>query len=118
MNKIILPDSDEKLLEECRVDLFRSGGKGGQHVNKTSSAVRLTHLPTGIVASCQEERSQYLNKKRCLEKLRRKVEELNYRPPPRHRTREPAWVKEKVLATKKIRSGKKAMRRPPVPEDD
>ncbi len=118
MNEIVLPDSDADLLKECRIDFFRSSGKGGQHVNKTSSAVRLTHLTTGIVVSCQEERSQYLNKKRCLEKLRQKVKQLNYKPPPRKKTRAPAWAKEQTLASKKIRSSRKALRRSPDMEDN
>ena len=69
-------DIDFKLdMSELKIDTFRSSGAGGQHVNKTESAIRITHLPTGTVVECQDERSQYKNKDRALQILRSKLYE-------------------------------------------
>ena len=76
----IMPEAEEVDLEldpaELKIDTFRSSGAGGQHINKTSSAVRLIHKPTGIVVASQQERSQFQNKDNCMKQLRAKLIEL------------------------------------------
>ncbi len=110
MAKILLPVCDEDLLAECKVETYRASGKGGQHINVTDSAVRLTHAPTGIVVTSQKERSQLLNKKDCIAKLRRIVEKRNYVKPKRIATRMPKSVKLKNIAAKSKSSEKKRLR--------
>jgi peptide chain release factor 2 len=80
----VMPEIDDNMEvdirpEDLKMDVFRASGAGGQHINKTSSAVRLTHLPTGIVVSCQTQRSQFQNKDYAMKLLRAKLVEIKER---------------------------------------
>jgi len=103
--------TDEELIDHCEIQTFRSSGKGGQHVNKTESAVRMVHVPTGITVTCSKERSQYLNKMECLVRLREKLEKKGRKTAPRLKTKVPAAAKKKRRESKEKKSSKKEIRR-------
>ena len=118
MDELRIPDTDEELLAECDVDTFHASGKGGQSVNTTDSAVRLRHRPSGIAVTCRRERSQLMNKRSCLKRLREKLVALNYEAPERVPTKEPRKVKAAVKETKQRTAARKRLRRPPSSEDE
>ena len=115
--KIILPEDDEALLRQCQFTATRSSGPGGQHVNTTDSAVRLEHLPTGLIVNSQRHRSQVMNRRDCIVKLRTLVARLNYRKPKRTPTRVSRAALERRRKAREKKSQKKSQRRPPKADE-
>ncbi len=113
-----IPESDSELLGQCRVDVFRSGGKGGQHQNVTESGVRLTHLSTGTVVTSRRFRSQLANKRNALVTLRKRLAALNEHEKRRIPTRPSRRVRERRVSLKQRHSSKKTLRRKPRLDDD
>lgn len=97
--------TDRDLLErEVEVEVFRASGPGGQHVNKTESALRLVHPPSGVVVIAQDSSSQHRNREIAFERLAERLERLNYVPPKRVATKPTRASKERRLGGKKLRS--------------
>jgi protein subunit release factor A len=103
--------SDEALLAACDEEFFVAGGPGGQHRNKTSTAVRLTHRPSGLVITATERRSQLQNRGVALERLRERLEKAAFVAPRRVATRPSRGAKKRRLADKRLHSEKKQGRR-------
>ena len=110
--------TDRSTLErEVVVQVFRASGPGGQHVNKTESALRLTHLPSGVVVTAQDSPSQHRNRETAFERLVKKLERLNHVPKKRVKTRPTRASKERRIEAKK-REGVKKQARGRVRNDD
>lgn len=107
----------EDLEREVEVEFFRSSGPGGQNVNKRETAVRLRHVPSGIVVEVQSERTQGANREIALERLQEKLRQLNRPHKRRFKTRVPKREKERRLKEKHYHSEIKKRRKPPrIPE--
>ncbi|MCH2461478.1 MAG: peptide chain release factor-like protein [Gemmatimonadetes bacterium] len=113
-----IPEEDEKLLAECRVETFRSGGPGGQHQNVTESGVRLVHIPTGIRVAARDERSQHRNRRIALKRLRDKLTELSRETKARVPSQVPTSERAKRLHNKRKHARKKSLRKRPELEDE
>ena len=97
--------TDRDALErEVVVEVFRASGPGGQHVNKTESALRLTHPPSGVVVLAQDTRSQHRNRETAFERLVEALVRLNHVPKKRVATKPSRGAKERRIAEKKVRS--------------
>ena len=110
---------DRETLElEVRLDTYRASGPGGQHVNKTNSAIRLTHLPSGVVVIAQDSSSQFRNKEIAFERLIERLKKLNHVPKKRVATRPTRASKERRIEEKKTRATVKSVRRKKVSHDE
>jgi len=107
----------ECLAGEIEITVYRASGPGGQHRNKTESAVRIRHIPSGVIVVATEHRSQMRNRRLAMERLVARLQSLNRVPKTRRRTREPGWVGEDRLRRKRRQSLKKRLRREGRKED-
>lgn len=108
----------EVLAAQVRIDTFRASGPGGQHVNKTNSAIRLTHAPSGVVVIAQDSSSQFRNKEIAFTRLIEKLKRLNHVPKPRRATKPTRASKERRIGDKKTRAVVKTTRSKKVSADE
>ena len=109
--------SDEDLARQCETEAFHASGPGGQVGNTSDSAVRMRHVPTGIVVTSREQRSQLQNRQTCLRKIRQQLELRARRPKVRKATKPSKAARQRRLDAKRRRSDVKNSRRKPGLED-
>ena len=102
--RIVYATDRETLEGQVRIDTYRASGPGGQHVNKTNSAIRITHEPSGVVVIAQDSSSQFRNKELAYERLIEKLKKLNHVPKKRFATKPSRASKERRIETKKTRA--------------
>ena len=108
----------ETLEREIEIDTYRASGPGGQHVNKTNSAIRLTHLPSGVVVIAQDSPSQFRNKDIAFERLVERLKKLNHVPKKRLATKPTRASKERRIEAKKTRATVKSTRTKKIHHDE
>ena len=114
----IVSATDRATLEtQVRIDTYRASGPGGQHVNKTNSAIRITHEPSGVVVIAQDSSSQFRNKETAFERLIEKLKKRNHVPKKRLATKPTRASKERRIEGKKTRAAVKSNRSKKVVDD-
>ncbi len=108
----------ETLEREIEIDTYRASGPGGQHVNKTNSAIRLTHLPSGVVVIAQDSPSQFRNKEIAFERLIERLKKLNHVPKKRFATKPTRASQERRIEAKKTRATVKSIRTKKIHHDE
>jgi len=108
----------ETLEREIQIDTFRASGPGGQHVNKTNSAIRFTHLPSGVVVIAQDSPSQFRNREIAFERLIERLKKLNHVPKKRLATKPTRASQERRIEAKKTRATVKSVRSKKIRHDE
>ena len=115
--RVVFATDRETLETQVRIDTYRASGPGGQHVNKTNSAIRITHEPSGVVVIAQDSSSQFRNKETAFERLIEKLKKRNHVPKKRLATKPTRASKERRIEGKKTRAVVKSNRSKKVVDD-
>lgn len=108
----------ETIEREIEIDTYRASGPGGQHVNKTNSAIRFTHLPSGVVVIAQDSPSQFRNREIAFERLIERLKKLNHVPKKRYATKPSRAATERRIEAKKTRATVKTTRSKKIRHDE